>query len=344
MSHDLESEMNSRSELRDRSFRNCLWIVTLALFIFVHGSHSEFVQANGKTREDLLLVRAAREARLSVVTKMVRAGAALNVTAELDGENISPLMAACRSANLKVIEFLLQNGARVDFRNPTGETALIIASAKGDLETVLLLRKYGADTRLKDNTGRDAAIRAAEKGNFEIAELLATPDESQESFNAAMLIGAAAEGEIAILQRMIAKKANVNARAIGGETALEAAAVNCRSKIVDTLLRAGADVNIGYNSPLHYATENGCIETMEILLRGGANINGIERGSGWTPLMVASNNGNPEAVRLLLSYGSDPNAETASKETALSIARWAIARGAGSEEVVRCLLSAGAKR
>ncbi|CDI85781.1 hypothetical protein, conserved [Eimeria praecox] len=58
----------------------------------------------------------------------------------------------------------------------------------------------------------------------------------------------------------------------------------------------------GYLTPLHYATEAGHVDTVELLLQLGADPRGVDA-SGWTPVHWACRRGHKPVVDLLLSYG-----------------------------------------
>lgn len=87
---------------------------------------------------------------------------------------------------------------------------------------------------------------------------------------------------------------------------------------------------------LFEAADDGDIQSIEELLKKGANINCAIDGDG-SPLIAAARNGNQEAVRLLLDKGADPNMAVAGDGNPLIMA----ARE-GHLEVVTLLLDRGA--
>ena len=85
-------------------------------------------------------------------------------------------------------------------------------------------------------------------------------------------------------------------------------------RIVQLLLQYGADCDSVYDdyTPLIMAIENGNIDAVELLIESGANVNVQTQGRRsiqTTALIEASQNGNVEIVRLLLENGADPNIE-----------------------------------
>jgi ankyrin repeat protein len=126
-----------------------------------------------------------------------------------------------------------------------------------------------------------------------------------------------------------------------GTTPLHWAVRSDDLKQVQMLLRGGANVNAPNRygvTPLSLAAENADPAMVEALLKAGADAKAAMPG-GQTVLMTAARTGNPEAVKLLLAHGADPNAaESSYGETALM---WAAAENhAGA---VNMLIEFGAK-
>nr|WCB87124.1 CPPV313 ankyrin repeat protein [Cooks petrelpox virus] len=78
--------------------------------------------------------------------------------------------------------------------------------------------------------------------------------------------------------------------------------------IIKLILDSGIDVNAlcHYGSALHMAVCNACIETINIIIKYGANIN-ISDSQGFTALYRASIENRPKVVETLLVNGANPN-------------------------------------
>ena len=59
---------------------------------------------------------------------------------------------------------------------------------------------------------------------------------------------------------------------------------------------------------LHVAIEKGYLDMVEVLLKGGAEINAQTK-QGYSPLFLATKNGNIEAINFLLSKDANPNVQ-----------------------------------
>ena len=186
------------------------------------------------------------------------------------------------------------------------------------------------------------------------------------------LIQASLDGDLATVQRLVAERADVNAKSPDGSTALMEAALEGHAEIVRALLEAGADVNAKNNrgwtallraaqegdadvvrllldarADTNVATSDGStalmraayenhIEVVRLLLAAGANVNAQDN-EGWTPLMFATGQGHTDIVRALLEAGADVNVQDEEDWTALIVAA-----ENNHADIVRLLASAGA--
>lgn len=85
-----------------------------------------------------------------------------------------------------------------------------------------------------------------------------------------------------------------------------AAAFRVRNpKIIEVLVTAGVDINVALYSA---ASNERCVGILNRLIELGANPNIIKPEIGLAPLHIASDNGNLEAVKVLIKNGANPNA------------------------------------
>lgn len=141
--------------------------------------------------------------------------------------------------------------------------------------------------------------------------------------------------QIAVVQFLLSRHAQVNLRDYDGFTALHAAASSGAEDIARLLIKHGADVNAktdswyglielyrtnnsGLLTPLHLAAREN-IDVAQILIDNGARVHAID-GSGHTALYFAAQYGNIAAARLLIDHNADINAQDLNGNTPLHIA------------------------
>ena len=93
----------------------------------------------------------------------------------------SPMFLCCQDGRYEVVKYLLEQGARVDARNPHGWTPLTFASNFGHLEVVKYLWFRGADVNIKDTDGMTPVYFAGRNGHIKVVRFLATAGADIES-------------------------------------------------------------------------------------------------------------------------------------------------------------------
>ena len=109
---------------------------------------------------------------------------------------------------------------------------------------------------------------------------------------------------------------------------------------VRALLKQGADVNAAHGdgmTALHWAASNGDLELTQMLVYAGANLRASTRLNGYTPLFLASREGQAPIVAALLKAGAEADARSSTGSTPLMLAA-----ASGNVDAVRLLLDAGA--
>ena len=152
------------------------------------------------------------------------------------------------------------------------------------------------------------------------------------------LHAASKRNHVKVVQSLLKHGADVNALGQWERTPLHMALVWGRLEVGLLLLEHGADVNAKQEdqwTPLHLAARNGYFEFVQTLLIHHADIN-TQTDIGHTPLHGASTNGKAKIVRLLLDNGANPNARGKDQSTPLHRASYW-----GELEVVQLLLEHG---
>ena len=149
------------------------------------------------------------------------------------------------------------------------------------------------------------------------------------------MLGRSAQVLVALLVVM-----TVSVSAAQSDARLSIAAMKGDAETVGALLAEGVDVNAPQGdgtTALHWAAYRDDVDMARALLAAGAHVDARTRLAEYTPLFMASENGNAGMVSLLLGAGTDANAATTTGTTPLMMAA-----ASGSADAVRVLLQAGA--
>jgi hypothetical protein len=176
-----------------------------------------------------------------------------------------------------------------------------------------------AAARARDLEGISAVRFARYRGLVEILGVLLAAKPELDFWDAA------AVGDIDRLDEMLgADPALIGARSNDGMTPLGLTAFFGHARAATLLLERDADIEqrsvpFGSPTPLHSAVAGNHPAAVRVLLAYGADPN-AEQTRGWRALHSAAQHGNVEIVRLLLDYDADPTLTTDGGRTAADVA------------------------
>jgi ankyrin repeat protein len=180
-----------------------------------------------------------------------------------------------------LVETLIKTGARIDARDGSGRTALLIATHANAIEAAGALIAAGANVNAKDNIEDSPYLYAAAEGRLEILRqtLKAGADlKSVNRYGGVGLIPAAHHGYPDVVRELLKTDINIDHVNRLGWTAL-----------LETII-------LSDGGPTHQ-------EILKLLVDAGANVSLADR-DGVTPLAHAEKRSYAEMVRILKAAGA----------------------------------------
>ena len=216
-----------------------------------------------------------------------------------NADGSTPLQWAVYNGDVAEVKRLLRAGATVTIANNYGVTPMSLAAEVGNAEMLKVLIEAGADADSPNPEGQTALLAVARTGNVEAAEVLlkegATVDAREKWGGQTALMWASARRHPAMMQLLIARGADVNARSTVRDYQRHVTAEG-RPKSLDS----------GGLTPLLYAARENCIACVDVLLGNRADIN-LPDPDGVSPLLVAIMNANWDLAQRLIAAGADVN-------------------------------------
>ena len=263
------------------------------------------------------LIRALEFQQYDVATSLVKHGASV-----IDAFGACrPLYVAAKHGSVKMLDFLLENGAGIDSADDESSflqqegTALFAAAANGHAPAVEFLLEHGAHPGIRSSLHESPLDKAAENGNEAMVRALllhgapVNDVSTQQESDRRSCLHNASTGRVVDL--LVEAGADVEARANRGITPLLAAlSVPFAPEALRALVRHGADVNVqddNGNSVLHFVArllsshvKPDCrklaVGLVDFLLRSGAD-------------ETLTNNAGKTAADKAREFGSCPEGE-----------------------------------
>ncbi len=195
---------------------------------------------------------------------------------------------------------------------------LNVAARAGDLERVKALLAAGASVAERDSLGGTPLHDAAWAGDLAIVQYLldkgADPNARHLESGSTPLDYAVITNHRDVVEMFLLRGSRV------GPAALHLAANRGYGEVVRLLIAKGADVNARDSSgstPLDEAAWKGQLEVASILLKHGAEANVHNPNTGVTPLHESAVKGHCEIAALLIAHGADVTARDNNGSTAL---------------------------
>lgn len=336
---------------------------------------------------DRAIMHAAYQGNLEMVQLLVAHGADVNAWSQGD----TAIMSAAHNEHKAVYEYLysLVDEETRSYADKHGQKVMAKAAKRkarlsnkraeklgdaalyGKLAQVKQLLEEGIDPNAITECGKSPLMLAAMYGHKVVMAALldagadpnlGSDEEYSEGTTALMYIASSffATNRVEVIQLLVERGANVNAKNDKGQTALMVAGENV--DVVKALIEAGTDVDLRDNEgntammlgswavqqllkqagaseeglndiALVNAARKGDLSTIEVLLQEGANVN---YGDG-SALVAATSSGHLAIVERLIKAGADVNLGWRTGFTPIADAAYS-----GNLEIVERLLSAGA--
>ncbi|XP_064004342.1 CARD- and ANK-domain containing inflammasome adapter protein-like [Pogoniulus pusillus] len=296
-----------------------------------------------KDHTDASIFDAVAKGHLSELEKTLE-GIDINT---LNSSSETLLHVAALNGHLKILEYLISKGAKIDMKDKKGRTALHRAAEEGHGDAVKALLRCGAYMYSVDTKGKTPLHLAAQSGHSHILKMLLKEEARSYKNQHNFLHLVALKDESRLAKMLLRAGACVDGRDERGQTALGYAVSQGSENTAKVLLEAGArvDSNIvqrAFNSnhpsifktlleyskdlspaimesSLFRAVQKNLHGAVAALIDRGTNINACNE-MHYTPLLLACETGQAESAEVLIEKGADFAVTTPASDTALHLA------------------------
>lgn len=228
-----------------------------------------------------------------------------------DGSGYTILMCAAEHGHMNIVEFLVSNGADVNFKECSGYTALMAAASGGNLEILKFLLDHGANGETSEQKSRALYIAVSRYRDSTGISIINTLLQRGAKVSSDHLSCAVSDENESVLATLL-EHADANAKNGFGKfesnTVLTKAVEGGKEKCVKLLLDAGADINLPNKEGrtplmvllrLFSGEDKHRIEILKMLLDRGAKLD-VRDSKGDAALIYAVKSRSALAVEMVL--------------------------------------------
>ena len=239
---------------------------------------------------------------------------------------------------------LIRQGADVNAKDETEQSAYLIATSEGYLDLLRLTLRHGAGINDKDSWNGTGLIRAAERGHlYVVGELLRAGIDRDhvnrigyQAIHEAVWLGADNASYATTVRVLAAGGAELERRSPSADlTPLEMARTRSYAgleRILDAVTSTERPADP--DSALLHAAESGDADMVAVALRAGADIEARDEHDR-TALLLAATHDHVAAAEVLVAMGADPDALDDRNDTP-----WLVTGVTGSVAMLETLLPA----
>jgi ankyrin repeat protein len=257
------------------------------------------------------------------------------------------LIAAAWKDDLRRARALIDQGADVNAKDNTLQSAYLISTSEDYLELLDLTLRHGADVGSKDSFNGTGLIRAADRGHADIAGRLIQADIKINHINnlgwtalhEAIILGNGSRRYVDTVLVLVAGGADLRLPSQRDQISpLDHATAkrhNEIAKVLETALDADKPSKQVADRRLLAAAQRGDATAAALAVRAGANLETRDP-RGRTPLLLAVTEDRLVVARLLVHLGANPDALDDQHDTP-----WLVTGVTGSVDMLEVLLPAG---